>query len=255
MNTPRLTLVGAGTGDPELITIKGIKALQSADVVLYDALVSTELLAYAPRAEHIFTGKRGGIPSLSQEMLNSLIVEYAWQYGHVVRLKGGDPFVFGRGYEEVEHARKHHITTDVIPGISSALAAPALSGIPLTHRGISESFWVVTGTTRHGSLSADLELAARSSATVVILMGMHQLRAIVDLYQQLGKADIPAAIVQEASMPGQRLVLGTIGDIEETVHEYGICAPAVIVVGAVADLAASHYFNNPVLQENYPLQA
>ena len=159
----KLTLVGAGPGDPDLITVKGIKALQQADVVMYDALVHPDLLDYCrPDALKVYVGKRRGAYSCVQEDINPLIVHYAQQYGHVVRLKGGDSFVFGRGFEEIEFARQHGIETAVVPGLSSSYAVPASAGIPLTTRGLSESFWVVTGTTKAGQFSKDLQLAAQS---------------------------------------------------------------------------------------------
>ncbi len=231
---PRLTLIGAGPGDPDLITVKGVKALADADVVLYDALVNEELLTYAPaRAVKIFVGKRAGMHSAQQQEINRLIVKYAYSHGHVVRLKGGDPFVFGRGLEEIEHASSHGITTLVIPGISSALSVPALQGIPLTHRGISESFWVVTGTTKTGSLSDDLRLAAQSSATVVILMGMKKLDEIVGVFKTSGKENTPVAIVQNGSLPNEKLGLGTVATISEIVKEQGLSSPAIIIVGEI----------------------
>ncbi|MFN4145620.1 MAG: uroporphyrinogen-III C-methyltransferase, partial [Runella sp.] len=180
---PRLTLVGAGPGDPDLITLKAVKVLQSADVVLHDALANSALLAYCkPTCVVVNVGKRFGQHSCNQDVINHLIVEYAQQYGHVVRLKGGDPFVFGRGYEELDYAQRHGIEVAIVPGISSSYAVPALAGIPLTSRGVSESFWVVTGTTQAHRLSQDLALAARSSATVVVLMAMHKLPEIVEIY-------------------------------------------------------------------------
>jgi len=231
---PKLTLVGAGPGDPDLITVKGIKALADADVVLYDALASEELLTYAPnRAKKIFVGKRAGRHSAQQNEINRLIVKYAYSFGHVVRLKGGDPFVFGRGLEELEHASAHGISTLVIPGISSAMAVPALQNIPLTHRGISESFWVVTGTTKTGQLSKDLYLAAQSSATIVILMGMRKLDEIMEMLKRSGKENIPVAIVQNGSRPDEKLGLGTVSTISEVAREKGLSSPAVIVVGEI----------------------
>src|SRR6201998_1132021 len=176
---PRITLVGAGPGDAELITIKGIKALQTADVVLYDALVNEELLEFAPKkATKVYVGKRSGDHSHSQEAINKLMVDYALNYGHVVRLKGGDPFVFGRGYEELDHAASYSIPTEVVPGISSSIGVPGLQNIPVTHRGLSESFWVVTGTTSSGKVSNDVYEAARTKATIVVLMGIHKLAEI-----------------------------------------------------------------------------
>ena len=168
---PKLTLVGAGPGDPDLITVKAIQALGKADIILYDALVNKEILQYvAAGVKKIFVGKRSGKHSLKQEQINNLIVDLAFTYGNVVRLKGGDPFVFGRGYEEIEYADSFNIETEVIPGISSSVGVPGLAGIPVTHRGLSESFWVITGTTRTGELSRDIKLASQSTATVVILM-------------------------------------------------------------------------------------
>ena len=178
----KLTVVGAGPGDAELITLKGIKALQAADVVLYDALVNTQLLDYAAAAEKIFVGKRKGCYAYQQEQINELIVQRASGGLHVVRLKGGDPFVFGRGAEEMEYASAFGLDADVVPGISSCVSVPANANIPVTKRGSSESFWVITGTTRQHELSADIQLAAQSSATVVILMGMSKLSAIVDAF-------------------------------------------------------------------------
>ena len=159
MPIPFLSLVGAGPGDPELITLKATKAISSADVILYDALANEELLEYAsPKAIKKFVGKRFGCHALSQQEINNLIIEYAFSHGHVIRLKGGDPFVFGRAHEEIEAARNAGINVQVIPGISSAIAVPASQMIPLTCRGINESFWVTTGTTQSGEISNDIKL-------------------------------------------------------------------------------------------------
>lgn len=234
----KVTLIGAGPGDPELITLKGIKALESADVVLHDALSSTELLSYCkPECVIVNVGKRFAQHSCNQDVINHLIVEYAQQYGHVVRLKGGDPFIFGRGYEEMEYAQRHGIEVQVVPGISSSYAVPAMAGIPLTTRGLSESFWVVTGTTKDHKLSNDLALAAQSSATVVVLMGMHKLPEIVETYAQLGKIDLPVAIIQNGTRPDEKIVTGKVGNILQLVQAEGIGSPAIIVLGAVAQLA------------------
>ena len=233
----KLTLVGAGPGDPELITLKAVRALETADVVMYDALVSRELLNYCrPDALQVYVGKRKGAYSCTQEEINPLIVHYAQTYGHVVRLKGGDPFVFGRGYEEAEFARQHGIEVVLVPGISSTYAVPALAGIPLTSRGIAESFWVVTGTTKNGELSNDLQLAAQSSATVVVLMGIHQLAKIVALFSTFGKANLPVAIIQNGSTPDERMVVGRVSDIAERAEKEGISNPSVIILGEVVGL-------------------
>ena len=233
-NLAKLTLVGAGPGDPDLITVKGIKALADADVVLYDALASKELLKYAPsRAEKIFVGKKAGRHHIQQREINNLIVNYASKNRHVVRLKGGDPFVFGRGLEEVEYVAKHGIKAEVVPGISSALAVPAMQNIPLTHRGISNSFWVVTGTNRSGEFSNDLLIAAKSNATVVILMGMKNLSKIMEVFMASDKKDTPVAIVQNGSRSDEKLGLGTVATISKIARNTGLSSPAIIVVGEI----------------------
>ena len=234
---PKLTLAGAGPGDPDLITAKAIQALGKADIILYDALVNPVLLKYAsPNVKKIFVGKRNGQHSLKQDQINNLIVDLAFTYGHVVRLKGGDPFVFGRGYEEIQYAQTFNIETEVIPGISSSVGVPALAGIPVTHRGLSESFWVITGTTRTGELSRDIQLASQSTATVVILMGVHKLHEIVEVYKASGKGNLPVALIQNGSLPQERVAVGTISSIEEIVLDKNIGSPAVIVAGEVVKL-------------------
>lgn len=195
------------------------------------------LLKYAsPNVKKIFVGKRNGQHSLKQDRINNLIVDLAFTYGHVVRLKGGDPFVFGRGYEEIQHAQSFNIETEVIPGISSSVGVPALAGIPVTHRGASESFWVITGTTRTGELSRDIKLASQSTATVVILMGVHKLHEIVKVYKSSGKENLPIALIQNGTLPAERVAVGTISTIEEIVLQKNIGSPAVIVAGEVVKL-------------------
>ena len=228
--------MGAGPGDPDLISIKAVKVLGDADVILYDALVNTNLLKYASgKALKVFVGKRANRHAYTQEQINSLIVEHALNYGHVVRLKGGDPFIFARGHEEVEYAETFNIEVEVVPGISS-INVPGLQNIPLTKRGVSESFWVVTGTTRSGRVSKDLYLAAQSSATVVILMGLNKLKKIVNLFTDVGKEDLPVAIIQNGSLPDQKTVYGTIKNIAEIAQKEKIGAPAIIIIGKVVSL-------------------
>lgn len=230
---PKLTIVGAGPGDVELITIKAIKTLESADVVLYDALVNEDLLEYAKQAEIIFVGKRFGCHAYSQDQINELIVAMAKTHGHVVRLKGGDPFVFGRGSEEIEYAQQFGLETAIVPGISSALGVPASNGISLTQRKVSESFWVITGTTSDHKLSKDVSLASQSSATVVILMGMHKLNEIVALYQNNRTDDLAVAIIQNGTLASQKKVSGKISTISEMVKDQGLASPAIIIIGEV----------------------
>lgn len=229
----KLTVVGAGPGDVELITLKAIKVLQVADVVLYDALVDTELLQYAPQAEHIFVGKRRGCYSYHQEQINELIVQRAKEKGHVVRLKGGDPFVFGRGAEEMEYAATHGVQVAMVPGISSCLSVPAAQQIPVTKRGATESFWVITGTTKEHKLSNDVQLAAKSNATVVILMGMSKLPEIVQLFQKEGKSNSPIAVIQNGTRADEKVGIGTIASIEKEVVSQGLTNPAIIIIGEV----------------------
>tara|TARA_R110000765_G_scaffold85414_4_gene164764 strand:+ start:2199 stop:3053 length:855 start_codon:yes stop_codon:yes gene_type:complete len=229
----RLTVVGAGPGDIELITLKAIKALENADVVLYDALVNKELLEYAKNAELIFVGKRKGCYAYQQEQINELIISRAKSHGNVVRLKGGDPFVFGRGSEEMEYAASFGLEVAMVPGISSSLSVPAYQNIPVTKRGASESFWVITGTTKEHKLSTDVALAAKSSATVVILMGMSKLPQIVALFKSEGKADTPIAIIQNGTRENEKLGIGTIETIVEVVAKEELSNPAIIIIGEV----------------------
>lgn len=235
MKNGRLTVVGAGPGDVELITLKGVKALQNADVVLYDALVDPHLLEYAPNAEHIFVGKRKGCYHFQQEQINELIVQRG-SLGHkVVRLKGGDPFVFGRGAEEMEYAAGFGMEVAVVPGISSSTAVPAFQNIPVTKRGASESFWVITGTTRAHKLSEDVALAAKSSATVVILMGMSKLTEIMRLFQAENKSKMPVAVIQEGTTKNEKIVVGTVATIVKKVREQQLSNPAIIIIGEVVN--------------------
>lgn len=236
--TPRLTLVGAGPGDPELLTRKGWKALQSADVVLYDALAGEALLADCPAsAKMIYVGKRAGQHSMLQEDINRLIVQMAWQYGHVVRLKGGDPFVFGRGYEEVTHARANGLAVTIVPGISSATGLTALQTVPLTHRSCARSFWVLTATTREGHLSDDLQQAVHSPATVIILMGMRKIAQIARLFAEAGRKDLPVLIIQNGSRADERHLYTTVEQMVEDTTRAQIAAPGIIVLGDVVGLA------------------
>jgi uroporphyrin-III C-methyltransferase len=209
-------------------------ALNQADVVLYDALIDPVLLKHAPKfAIKIFVGKRVGRHSQPQEDTNQLCVSLAKKHGHVVRLKGGDPFVFGRGAEEIEYIEAFGIPTQLIPGITSAIAVPASAGIPVTKRGVAESFWVVTGTTSAGELSADLALAAQSTATVVILMGTKKLPEIVTTYQKAGKGNLPIAIIQSGTTREEQITAGYIADISQKALENHVEAPAIIIIGEV----------------------
>jgi uroporphyrin-III C-methyltransferase len=230
----KVTLVGAGPGSADLITLRGLKALATADVVFYDALVSEELLQYAPQALHrIYVGKRASKHAYPQEIINQMLVDYAFSHGHVVRLKGGDPFVFGRGQEEVDFVRANGIKTEVVPGISSAIGVPGLQGIPITHRGISESFWVITGTTSKGRISQDIYTAAKTNATVVILMGVNKLDEIVAIYKSEGLGELPIAIIQNGATENEKIAIGQLNSIQQISRERQIGTPAVIIIGEV----------------------
>ncbi len=230
----KITLVGAGPGDTDLISLKGLKALATADVVLYDALVNEALLDYAPEhALRIFVGKRASHHTFSQLEINQMMVELAQTNGHVVRLKGGDPFVFGRGGEELAYAAENNIPAAVVPGISSSIALAGLQGIPLTYRGISESFWVITGATTAGMVSKDIHAAAHTDATVVVLMGLNKLPEIARIYQDAGRGKLPIAVIQNGSLPDEKIALSTMDDIVEQANAQQIGAPAVIIIGEV----------------------
>ncbi|WP_338868390.1 uroporphyrinogen-III C-methyltransferase [Spirosoma sp. SC4-14] len=238
---PKLTLVGAGPGDAELITIKGMRALRQADVVLYDDLANDALLEFAPeQSVKLYVGKRAGKLSYTQAEINALIVRMALENGHVVRLKGGDSYVFGRGFDEFEYARQYGIPCEVIPGVSSSIAVPASQGIPVTSRGVSESFWVITGTTRNGTLSDDLRLAVQSKATVVVLMGMSKLQEICTLYCEAGRGHLPMAVVQNGTRTDEQCVVGQVWNIPELAAEQGVGAPAVLIIGDVVALHQSY---------------
>jgi len=240
MNRSKVYIVGAGPGDPELITVKGLRTIQRADVILYDALSSDELLSYAPpTCELIYVGKRCGRHSLKQVDINALIVQKSMTHKNVVRLKGGDPFVFGRGHEELVTLKRLNIDVEVIPGISSVTSLALLQEVPLTRRNLSESFWVLTGTTKNHSVSKDIYKAATSNATVVILMGMRKLDEICEIFVKEQKHDLPVMIISNGSTSQEQIVLGTIETISKKVTARGIGAPGIIIIGEVVGLHPS----------------
>ncbi|HTH80308.1 MAG TPA: uroporphyrinogen-III C-methyltransferase [Ramlibacter sp.] len=234
----KVTLVGAGPGDPELLTLKAVKAIQAATVLLVDDLVSNEIVAFAsPSARVVHVGKRGGCKSTPQAFIEKLMVMAAREGENVVRLKGGDPFIFGRGGEEVEHLREAGIEVAVVNGITSGLAAVTSLGVPLTHREHAHGVVFVTGHAHPGSEGADwrsLAAAARDAKlTLVIYMGVSGIARIQsDLLTGL-PASTPVAIVQNATRPDQREAVTTLGDLDKTVAREGLGSPAVIVVGDV----------------------
>jgi uroporphyrin-III C-methyltransferase len=233
---PELFVLGAGPGDPELITVKGYKILQQADVILYDNLANKALLDIAkPECEKIYVGKHPYGSYTPQETIHEMIKHYAFTKGSVVRLKGGDPFIFGRGFEEIMYAREQGIKTHYIPGITSIQASGFLD-IPLTHRAISEGVWIITGTKKDGSLSADLKLAMQSNATVAIYMGMKQVDAIAETYIAEGRGNTPVAVIQHASLPQQKAARGLVKNLREITNTHQLTHPAIIIIGEVAGL-------------------
>lgn len=237
----RVFLVGAGPGDPELITLKGLRVLSKADVVVYDRLICPDLLDEAPPlAERVFVGKEPGYHSMKQEEINALLIKYARQGRLVVRLKGGDPFVFGRGGEEALVLACAGIPFEIVPGVSSAIAVPAYAGIPVTHRDLASSVTIVTGHEQrtYASPAVNWEAMAKVGGTLVILMGVETLSQII---QRLLKGGLhpatPAAIIQQGTVPQQRVVTGTLVNIAERASIAGIKSPAVTVIGPVVALS------------------
>lgn len=232
-------LVGAGPGDPGLLTVKARDLLATCEVVIYDSLVNPELLSFVPDdAERIYVGKVGGGRQTPQDEINRLLVAQALAGKAVVRLKGGDPFLFGRGGEEAEALTAHGIQFEIVPGVSSALAVPAYAGIPLTHRGLSSSVAVVTGARKGDGAYDSQQLASLAAAdTLVILMGVAHLREIVgDLIGSGRGPETPVAVIRWGTYGGQQTLVGTLRTIADEASRVGLRAPSVIIVGEVVRL-------------------
>jgi uroporphyrin-III C-methyltransferase len=239
----RVVLVGAGPGDPDLITVKGAKALAEADVIVYDRLAAPELLRLAPaEAERIYVGKQPGGHAMKQEQINAVLIDRARQGQVVIRLKGGDPFVFGRGGEELLACAEAGVTCEVIPGITSAVAGPAAAGIPVTHRGVARSFAIVTAWTTgtaHEPDAVDLSRVATATDTLVLLMAAGRLSETCAALIDAGRpADEPAALITWATTPEERTVIGTLADLPASAAAASMGPPATLVVGAVAAIPA-----------------
>ncbi|MFN9631692.1 MAG: uroporphyrinogen-III C-methyltransferase [Cyanobacteriota bacterium] len=230
-------LVGAGPGDPELLTVRAHRLLERCDALVYDSLVPQELLDLVPEAcERRFVGKRRGHHSVPQAAINAVLVELAQRHRRVVRLKGGDPFLFGRGGEEAAHLINRGVPVEVVPGVTAGIAAPAYVGIPVTHRRAGSSVTFVTGHEEidKGRPGVDWRGLARSSDGLVIYMGLHNLRRICDELLAGGLAPTtPAAAIQQGTVQGQRLVMAPLAEFADQVEEAGLTSPAIIVVGAV----------------------
>ncbi|PLS07127.1 uroporphyrinogen-III C-methyltransferase [Neobacillus cucumis] len=235
----KVYLVGAGPGDPDLITVKGLRCLKQADVILYDRLVNPELLNYAKEgAQLVYCGKLPNYHTMKQETINHFLVKYAKKGFQVVRLKGGDPFVFGRGGEEAEECVKHDVPFEVVPGITSGIAASAYAGIPVTHRNVSKSFAFITGH-QAGDVAADHQWyhLANGVDTLCIYMGVSHLPTIIQQLIENGKSpDTPIALVHWGTLSDQQTVVGTLENIEDRVKEAAISNPSMIVIGEVVKL-------------------
>lgn len=249
----KVYLVGAGPGDPGLFTLKGKSLLECADVVIYDALVSPPILAMInPAAEKISAGKRRGLHSLLQEETTQLLIDKAQHHAVVVRLKGGDPFVFGRGGEEMADLMAAGVPVEVVPGITSGIAAPAYAGIPLTHRAYSSSVTFVTGHESAGKYrpSVNWQAIAHSSETIVIYMGVHNLPHIIAELTAAGRSlDTPIALVRWGTCPNQEELVGTLHTIVQQIEDADFSAPAIAVIGPVVDLHATLASCRPTVLE------
>jgi uroporphyrin-III C-methyltransferase len=242
MNSSKVFICGAGPGDPELISVKGYRLLTKCDVVLYDRLVSKELIGKIPSTiKKIYVGRETGkATSTHQSKTNMLMLSYAQKGKSVLRLKGGDPLIFGRGGEEAEFLRKHDIQFEIIPGITSAIAAPAYAGIPLTHRNYSSSVAFVTGHENERKNHSDVNLKAVATAvdTIVVLMGVERIKEIVQDLRAGGlNRNTRVAIVERGTMKDQRVIVGNLNTIMKKVARYKVTSPAVIVVGRVVSFS------------------
>lgn len=231
-------LIGAGSGDPELLTLKAWRVMQRAEVVLYDSLVSEDILDMcASTAEKIFVGKRRANHALPQESINELLVKHALAGKMVVRLKGGDPFIFGRGGEELQEVVRHGIHFESIPGITAASAAASRAGIPLTHRDHAQSVKFVTACKKNGAPNNDYSELMDSSQTVVFYMGLHRLHEMTQGLIAAGRdSETPFAIISHASMPTQQVLIGTLSDIADQQAEAKLPTPALLIMGDVVTL-------------------
>jgi uroporphyrin-III C-methyltransferase / precorrin-2 dehydrogenase / sirohydrochlorin ferrochelatase len=234
-----VALVGAGPGDPGLLTLRGLRVLQNADVVLYDRLVSNDVLDLARRdAERIYVGKVAGGSSGSQAHINGLLVKLALEGKRVCRLKGGDPFIFGRGGEELEALAQHGIRFEVVPGVTAAIGCAAYAGIPLTHREHAQSLTFVTGHAKDdGQMQVDWEALARPNQTVVFYMGLRSLEQIIARLREHGApGERAAAVVEQGTCAAQRIVTGTLATLERAVANEGLDSPSLLIVGEVTRL-------------------
>lgn len=233
-----VSLVGAGPGDPDLLTIRALTLIQDADVIVYDRLVSEPILALCnPKAEMIYAGKAKSNHSLPQESINELLADLALKHHSVVRLKGGDPFIFGRGGEEIETLAERNIAFQVVPGITAASGCAAYSGIPLTHRDHAQSCIFVTGHLQNGEINLEWKDLVVPHRTVVVYMGLTGLDKICGTLIKHGRsAETPAALIQRGTQPQQRVIKGTLADLPAIVAQSQVSAPTLLIIGEVVTL-------------------
>jgi uroporphyrin-III C-methyltransferase/precorrin-2 dehydrogenase/sirohydrochlorin ferrochelatase len=252
-----VVLVGAGPGDPGLVTLNALRAMNEADVILHDRLVSAEVLRLARRdALRIEVGKSAGRHSMSQDQINALMLEHARQGKRVVRLKGGDPFVFGRGGEELEFLRDHGVAFEVIPGITAAVACAAYAGIPLTHRDHAQSLRLVTAHCKDSLDTLDWSALAQDKQTLAVYMGVAGLERLRENLLVAGLSpQLPFALVENGSRPQQRVITGTLQSLPEDAHHHHVQSPALLILGEVAALADSlHWFGAAPLTTPRPTE-
>ncbi|MDH4262169.1 MAG: uroporphyrinogen-III C-methyltransferase [Spirochaetia bacterium] len=237
MKKTKIYLIGAGPGDPELLSLKAVKAIQNSQAILYDQLVNKEVLKHAaPETKLVYVGKKKGAHVIPQDEINNLLVDLASKYDVVSRLKGGDPFIFGRGGEELEHLARHGYSCEVIPGITAASAAAAAIGLPLSHRDYASQIIFITGHKKEdGDYSAFTELDLHDK-TAVIYMGVTALSEMVsEICKKNGNCNIPVAIIENATLPLQRVVRGNLGNISEIAQKADVKPPALLIIGNVVN--------------------
>ena len=252
MNKCCVYLVGAGPGDPDLLTVKALRLIESADVIVYDRLVSDDIIDLIPAGvTKIYVGKSTGRHSLPQDEINDLLVKLSTGHRHIVRLKGGDPFIFGRGSEEAMVLAKHDIKFEIIPGITSAMACAAYAGIPLTHRGLADGVQFITGHRR-----SDLELEFSQGAfsdkncTLAVYMGLANLEPIIDAVADSGRpASTPVAVIEQGTTSQQRHIISCLSDVVADTKKAGILPPAMVVIGEVVTLAKTLDWFEPITEQ------
>ena len=238
--TGRVSIVGAGPGDPELLTVRALNRIRAADVIVHDRLVDPSILSHArDDAKRIYVGKTRGCHALSQDRINELLAELARDGLSVVRLKGGDPFVFGRGGEELAFLEQHGIETEIVPGVTAALGCAASAGIPVTHRDLAQAVTFVTGHAKDGG-DPDLDWTslARANHTLVVYMGVATAAKVAVRLTEAGmEGSMPVAVIENGTRPDERIVTGTLGELATLIETHAIKGPAVLIIGRVAALA------------------